>query len=244
MDFVEILSDAFAFTKEGVFGNMNRWAKLVLAILCLGLPFSGYIMRVYRGATPAPDVDQWGTLFMDGLKLLAVGIVYAVPVLIIWVVTYGSLFLSIFRGSMDENAIAAFAPNMLLMMLMYVFEIVVAVIMPVASIRFARAGIFAEAFNFTALFGTIGKIGWLTYIIAIVLVSIVVSIPVFVLLIGFIVVGGVSLFLLKGAGVLVFLGLLVLMLLLILILAPLIGVFQARFMTRVYDSAAPVTPVS
>ena len=49
MDFGNMLGDAFTYTKEGVLGNMNRWLKLILAILCLGLPFNGYIMRVYRG---------------------------------------------------------------------------------------------------------------------------------------------------------------------------------------------------
>ena len=50
MDFGNMLGDAFTYTKEGVLGNMNRWLKLILAILCLGLPFNGYILRVYRGA--------------------------------------------------------------------------------------------------------------------------------------------------------------------------------------------------
>lgn len=234
-----MLDDAFTYTREGVLGNMNRWLKLILAILCLGLPFNGYIMRVYRGTTPAPEVDQWETLFIDGLKLLAVGIVYAIPLMILWMLIYGTMFLAIFSGSMDEDAMTAFAPNLLLMMLFYVGEIAIAVILPVAYIRFARSGIFADAFNFSAIFSTMGKIGWLNYIVALVLVSIVVSIPVIVLIMGFILVGGVSLFLLKDAGVFVFLGLLVLMVLLILILAPLFGVFQARYMTRVYDSAAP-----
>jgi hypothetical protein len=160
------------------------------------------------------------------------------------VLIYGTLFLAIFSGSMEHDATAAFAPNMVLMMLFYIVEIAMAVILPVAYIRFARTGIFAEAFNFSAIFETMGKIGWLNYIVALVLVSIVVSIPVIVLVIGFILVGGVSLFLLKEAGVFVFLGLLVLMVLLILILAPLFGVFQACYMTRVYDSAAPAVPES
>lgn len=243
-----MLGDAFTFTREGVLGNMNRWLKLFLAVLCLGLPFNGYIMRVYRGAMQAPDVDQWGTLFIDGLKLLAVGIAYALPILIIWMFIFGTMLFAGFSNAPDEIAVAATGMNFLLMMLMYVVEIAVAVIMPVASIRFARTGIFSEAFNFSAIFETIGKIGWLNYIIALVLVSLVVGIPVFVFILAFIfgliIIGGASLFMLKEAGVFVFLGLLLLMVLLLLILAPLIGVFQARYMTRLYDCAAPATPVS
>jgi hypothetical protein len=239
MDFAEMLGDAFGYTREGVFGNRNRWLKLILAVICLGIPFNGYIMRVYRAATPAPEVDQWGTLFVDGLKLLAVGLVYTIPILILWALIYGTMFLAFSGGSMDGNAMAAFAPNMLLMMLFYLVEIAIAIIIPIASIRFARTGIFAEAFHFSAIFGTIGKIGWLNYIVAFVLVSIVVSIPILVLVFGFILVGGVSLFMLKEAGVFVFIGLLLLMVLLIFVLAPLLGVFQARYMTRLYDSTVP-----
>jgi hypothetical protein len=239
MDFGNMLGDAFTYTKEGVFKNMNRWTKLILAIICLGLPFNGYILRIYRGETPAPDVDRWGTLFVDGLKLLAIGIVYAIPMMILWVLIYGQFFLGIFSGNLDENAMASFEPDFLLMMVFYIIEIAITLLMPVASIRFARTGTFTEAFNFSAIFGTIGGIGWLNYIIALILVYIVVSIPIIILIAGFIIVGGASLFILKDAGVFLFLGLLVLMILLILALAPLFGVFQARYLTRLYDRAAP-----
>jgi len=241
MDFGEMLGDAFTYTKEGVLGNMNRWLNLILAIICLGLPFNGYIMKVYRGAAPAPEVDRWGTLFVDGLKLLVVGIVYAIPLLILWVLIYGPLFLGIIGGSTDKIAMGSFAPNLLLMLLFYIVEIAFAVIIPVAYIRFARTGTFAEAFNFSAIVETIGKIGWLNYIIALVLVSLVVGIPVFILIFGFILVAGATELLLNAgfAGLLFFIGLGILLL---LVLSPLFGVFQARYMTRVYDSAAPAAP--
>ena len=159
--------------------------------------------------------------------------------MILWVLIYGQFFLGIFSGNLDENAMAAFEPNFLLMMVFYIVEIAITALMPVAFIRFARIGTFAEAFNFSAIFATIAGIGWLNYIIALVLVYIVVSIPIIILIVGFILVGGASLFILKEAGVFIFLGLLVLMILLILALAPLVGIFQARYMTRLYDSAAP-----
>jgi hypothetical protein len=244
MDFTEMLGDAFAYTKEGVFGNRNRWLKLILARLCLGLPFNGYIMRVYRGAKPAPEVDQWGTLFVDGLKLFVVGIVYAIPLIILWAFIYASFFLGIISGTMKGSALDTWKPNFVLMIVFYILELAIAVVMPIASIRFARTGIFAEAFNFSGILGTIGKIGWISYIVALVLVSIVVSIPILVLIFAFIIIGGVSLFMLKEAGILLFFALLALMVLLILILAPLFGVFQARYMTRVYDSAVLPETVS
>jgi hypothetical protein len=79
MNFGAILDDSFAYTKQGVFKNANRWLKLILAILCLGIPINGYVMRIYRGDHPAPEVDNWGTLFVDGLKLMIVGLIYTIP---------------------------------------------------------------------------------------------------------------------------------------------------------------------
>jgi hypothetical protein len=242
MDFTEMLGDAFTYTREGVLGNMNRWMKLILALLCLGLPFSGYIMRVYRGVKPAPDVDQWGTLFVDGLKLLAVGIVYAIPLIILWVLIYGGFFLGIISGTMKESALATWEPNFVLMIIFYILELAVTILMPIASIRFARTGIFSEAFNFSGIIGTIRRIGWINYIVALLLVSIIVSIPICVLIFGFIIAGAISLVLLKEAGLLVILALIALAVLILLILSPLFGVFQARYMTRLYDCAAPAEP--
>jgi len=247
MDFEGLLTDAFTYVREGIWGNTDRWLKLILALICLGLPFNGYVMRVYRGARPAPDVDQWGTLFVDGIKLLVVGIIYALPILIIWMLIFGSWLLTGFDES-AEAAIAMSGINILLMMAMYVYEIVIALLMPIASIRFARTNAISEAFNFSGIIGTIGRIGWLNYIIAILLVGLVVGIPMLVLIFGFIiaaaVIAGISVVLLKEAGLLVFFALLGLMLLLVLIIAPFFGIFQARCMTIVYDSAAPAEPVS
>jgi hypothetical protein len=242
MDFTDMLTDAFTYTREGVWGNMNRWMKLVLAVICLGIPYNGYVLRVYRGAKPAPDVDQWGTLFIDGLKMLAIGIVYAIPLMILWAFIYGQFFLGLLNGTMDESALATWEPNFVLMMIFYVVELAVVVVIPVAMIRFARTGIFGEAFNFSGIFGTIRRIGWINYLVALFLVSIIVSIPVMVIIFGFIIAGGISLFMLKEGGFVAFLALLALAILVILILSPLIGVFQARYMTRLYDCAAPAEP--
>ena len=241
MDFGEMLGDAFTYTKEGVSGNMHRWLKLILAIICLGLPFNGYIMRVYQGAKPAPEVDRWGTLFIDGLKLLVVGIVYAIPILVLWVLMYGTLFLTGHSNIPDETAIAAMGVNLLLMMLMYIVEIIIAVLLPVAYIHFARTGTFSEAFNFSAIVETIGRIGWINYIVALVLVSLVIGIPVIILISGSILVAGATVLLLNAgfAGLLFFISLGILLL---IVLSPLFAVFQARYMTRVYDSAVPASP--
>jgi hypothetical protein len=120
--------------------------------------------------------------------------------------------------------------------LMYVLEILIGIIMPVAAIRFARMASFSEAFNVGAILETIKKIGWINYLIALVLIAIVIAIPVCIIIFGMILIGGISMFMLGGNTATLF-GFIVAAVLIVLTLAPLLTVFQARFMTRVYDSA-------
>jgi len=237
MEYGNLLDDALHYTKEGIFSNVNRWIKLFVAIICLGIPMNGYIMRIYRGASPAPEVDQWGTLFVDGIKLIIVGIIYAIPMMILWVFIFGSMLLTVVQGNMSTAAMENWSPNLGLILVMYAIEIVIAIIMPVAAIRFARTGSFSEAFNFSAILETIKKIGWINYIIALILVSLVVAIPICIIIFGLILIGGISMFMLGGSNI-ALLGFILAGILIILILAPLFTVFQARYMTRVYDSAA------
>jgi hypothetical protein len=241
MDFGLILDDAFAFTKQGVFENTDRWLKLILAILCLGIPLNGYVMRIYRGAHPAPQVDNWGSLFVDGLKLMLLGLVYAIPIFVLYAMIYGSIFMAVLSGNsanMDSSEIAGWTPNVGLMLLMFLVEIAVALIVPVASIILARTNSFSEAFNVSAILKYIGKIGWINYIIALILITLVIAIPVVILVLAFILLGGIIMVLFRVSNIAI-LGFILALVIIILTLAPLFAVFQARYMTRVYDSASP-----
>jgi hypothetical protein len=149
-----------------------------------------------------------------------------------------------FTGSDDASIIAIIA-NFFLQIAMFIFQIVLAIFLPIAYIRFARTGIFSEAFNFSAILSTIARIGWINYIVAVILVSIVVSIPVCILAFLFLIVGGIALvaaMTMETTGLVLLLIVLLLGLLTILIILPPLSVFQARYMTRVYDCAAPAEP--
>jgi hypothetical protein len=234
MEYGNLLDDALTFTKEGIFSDANRWIKLIAAIICLGIPMNGYVMRIYRGADTAPEVDRWGTLFVDGIKLMVVGILYTIPMMIIWAIVYGGILLAVVQG--NAAATENWSPNFGLLPVLYIVEIIIAIIMPVAAIRFARTGSFSEAFNFGAILETIRTIGWINYIVALILVTLVIAIPIFIIILGLILIGGISVYMLGGRYVAI-LGFILAAVLIILILAPLFAVFQARFLTRVYDSA-------
>ena len=50
-DYDRMVHDAFAYAKEGVYERTDRWIRLILGTILLGIPLSGYIIRIYRGAT-------------------------------------------------------------------------------------------------------------------------------------------------------------------------------------------------
>ena len=237
MDYLDMLRDAWAFMWQGVFGNGGRWIRLVLATILLMIPMNGYVMRIYRGAESAPEVDQWGRLCIDGLKLIIVSFIYSIPIFIIWVVTYGPMMAGIFSGKMSDAALAAWEPNMALIVLLYVVEFVITLLLPIVAIRFARTNSFREAFNFGAIVDQIKTIGWVTYIIGVILVAIVIAVPVMILVFIFIILG-IVLAAFTGFSITAILGIIAAAMLVFLLIAPFIMVFQARFWTRLYDSAA------
>ena len=79
----------------------------------------------------------------------------------------------------------------------------------------ARKDRFGEAFNFSGIFETIGRIGWGGYILALIVLAVVVMVFAFILA------------LIMGIP---YIGWLI-----YLILLPLLSIFQARYLAMVYD---------
>ncbi len=199
------------------------------------------VKRIYRGENPAPEIENWGTLFIDGLKLMLVGLVFVIPVFIVSAITYSSIILAALSGNtrrMSSAMMSGGSPNIGLILFIYVVEITVGVIVPIASIRFARTNSFSEAFNIGAIIEYIARIWWINYIIALILVALVIGIPIALLVFGFILLGGIVMFAFR-VSTMVILGFILTLILIILILAPLFAVFQARYIIQIYDSAAP-----
>jgi len=172
MDFGNMVGESFEYAKEAVVGKWNKWVMLIIATVLLGIPLMGYAMKVLRGEKPAPDVEDWGTLFIDGIKYIIVGFIYAIPLLIIWILVIGASAVAIMSG--DTTAmVAAFGTIAIGLLVMLVIGIIIAVFEIIGIVRFARTGSIGEAFNFSAILATIKKIGWVPYIIAIIVLCIV-----------------------------------------------------------------------
>jgi hypothetical protein len=162
-------------------------------------------------------------MFIDGIKLLVVEFIFALPVIFLDFVLMGSAsvaFISVLKTSASGWYVDPSAMYGLLLGVFFgsLIIVIVAVLLGLftatAFIRFARTGSFSEAFNFTEIFSHIGKIGWMTYIVALIMLVIMIGIVSVVSLV------------IPYIGFIVF-----------LILLPFLGVFSARYLSLLYDLA-------
>lgn len=167
MDFGTMIGESFAYAKDAVWEKWNRWLMLIIATILLGIPLMGYIMKVLRGTKPAPEVEDWGTLFVDGIKYIIVKIIYAIPIIIVGFLVLGAAFITAISGNVTAmtGAIAGMIAGVLIILILAIIIVLFEII---GMVRFARTGSIGEAFNFTAILATIGKIGWVSYIIALI----------------------------------------------------------------------------
>ena len=167
MDYGNMVGESFEYAKEAVVGKWNQWLMLIIATILLGLPLMGYSLRVLRGEKPAPEVNDWGTLFIDGIKYLIVSLIYAIPIIIVLAILMVVGFGAAMSGNV--NAIMAGAGIIIIgLLVMFVLAIIICIFATIGVVRFARTGSIGEAFNFSAILATIAKIGWVPYIIALV----------------------------------------------------------------------------
>ena len=226
MDFEKILGDSFAYTKEAVAGKWMQWLLLVIATILLCLPLFGYILKIFRGEKPAPEVADWGTLFVDGIKYAIVSLVWAIPLLILFFVLIGAAFLPFSSiTSVSESGSQASSGNPAVILgALGVFLVVVIIVglltvffSTIGIIRFARTGSMGEAFNFRKISATIGKIGWGTYIISLVVLFVaLIVVEIVITILGMIPVLGV--------------------IIQVVFIAP-VMIFEARYLCQVYDAA-------
>jgi hypothetical protein len=100
-------------------------------------------------------------------------------------------------------------------LLFFIVAFITGLLATIGVIRFARTGSMGEAFNFGAILETIGKIGWVNYIIALIIIGIIIGIIEFILM------------------AIPYVGTLILFL-----IVPLLVLWHSRYVCLIYDSAA------
>ena len=121
---------------------------LVIPAILAALLLSGYSLeitrRVIRGdAEVLPAWDDWGQLLVDGLQVVIIGIVYALPMIIV------GLCVGVPLGWMSENSDGAAAfLSLALSCFNFLWGIALSLTLPAAIAKFAAEGELASAFHF------------------------------------------------------------------------------------------------
>ena len=123
------------------------------------------------------------------------------------------------RSSVNPSTIGGLIIAVLMgAIILIIVAIITWLIVMTAGVRFARTNSIGEAFNFGVIFTHIGKIGWMTYIIALLMILIaIVNIAIICLLVNMVI---------PYAGIILF-----------LILLPFLSLFSPRYITLLYESA-------
>jgi hypothetical protein len=242
MDFGSMLDDSFAYAKDGVWEKWTRWMLLILSMIIFPL-ILGYIVRIYRGERPAPEPGQWGRLFVDGLKLFVVQIVYWAPVILLVILAFIPMVSTLVTSGMLSQDFSSISdsqserwldshPDLItdllfaggFMVLILIVAIIMAIIITIFSflgmVRFARTRSISEGFNFSEILAHIRRIGWINYIIALIAITII---------------GYIFSMILSFLSIIPVVGIFIELLIMGILYVPFI-LFSARFSTLVYDA--------
>jgi hypothetical protein len=148
-------------------GLLFSWMLLIPLILA-GLLLGGYgveiTRRVLNGTTPVlPEWDDWGELIVDGVKAWVIGVVYALPLIIV------AICLSVPIGIAAEDAREVSSLfSALQSCLNFLWGIVMGLLLPAAVASFVAEGEVSAAFRFGDVFNLVRN-NFGTYVIVLVI---------------------------------------------------------------------------
>lgn len=221
MNVSDIISDSIKYPS-------SNWGKvLILGVICIAsiliVPIFlvyGYVFRIIKatlaGMDELPEFDEIGEMFVDGLKILVVSIVYAIP---IWII---AAIIGLITGTGMGTTSTSLDPTMMWAVLgsNIVFIIVALIvglveIMAIVNMAYYN-GELGAAFRFSEILDRIAQIGWGKYIVTYIVIAV----------IGFIgfLIGMLTMFILIG------------FILLPLIIVPYIAMFSSRAIALLYAS--------
>lgn len=145
----------------------DQVAVLVIFGILLQFFLAGYKVRIYRGIKPAPEFDNWAGLFLDGLKLTIVWLLWFLPILVATASVIGLIVLSFASGVIPK---VSFDIALLMILLFFLLEgialIITVLYAYLGTVRFARTGSIREGLRLSKITEMIRTLGWLSYLTA------------------------------------------------------------------------------
>ena len=221
MDLSKIVGNSFEYAKK-LFSDLGRLAILIVLdiIPIVNLIVMGYMTRVVK-ETPSslepPPLRDYGDMFIQGLKVAIVGIIYMLVPMILIALGFGAFFFGAFGMGMLFPAFGALGIGLFVVGI--ILAIGIAIIMAMAIVHMVKNNSFGKAFAVGKILGIIGKIGWGKYILWLIVMFIIA-----------VIVGAIGSIPLIGW-------------LISLIIAPIFMVFFGKSAALIYSEAVPVVGV-
>ncbi|MGB4362572.1 MAG: DUF4013 domain-containing protein [Methanothermobacter tenebrarum] len=236
----EIVGEALDYPGTNLKKVVTLGALILISILIIPIFLvAGYWLRVLKatiaGFDELPDFDEWGEMFIDGLKVFVVGIVYMIIPLILY---FGGIYLA------GSNPIA----GIIVLIIGVILAIILGLIEQIAIAHMAFNDRLGAAFQIGEILNVISEITWIKYIIWIIGVAIIevgaINVTVAILYLIFmpfiLAFGALSLpQLLSGAGLgaglaaIIIIGIII-ALIIYLFVVPYLAIFHSRALGRLY----------
>jgi len=183
------LSNSFAFARK-LFSDFGRLVILIVLdiIPIVNLIVTGYASRVLKespGADSPPKLENYGDLFIDGLKIVIASIIYMLIPLILIVAGFGSFFAAMVTGGGPNFMWGGFTPaymgllggtGVVFVLVGLLVAFVMLILLAAGIAHMIKTGKFGKAFAFGEILGIIGKIGWGKYIAWLILIVVLAAI--------------------------------------------------------------------
>jgi hypothetical protein len=154
---------AAAILLVGILFSWLLLVPLILAIALLGGYGAEVMRRVINGQSQLPEWENWGELIVDGLKVIVIGIVYALPFIIISACLGTPLGLLNNDGANSANAAVGLL-SFALSCLDIIWGIALSIILPAAIGFWIADDDLGSAFQFGKVLGFV-RDNFTTYLI-------------------------------------------------------------------------------
>jgi len=142
---------------------------LITLVPILNFAAFGWVIEIMRRVgkgdpQPLPGWDDLGKKFMDGLILFLVGLIYALPIILLVGVPIAIMTIpAILAGNSNMQdtakaiATAGGIVSLCLSCLFILYALGLSILFPAIYVEYAHKGTFASCFNFKEIFAQIGK---------------------------------------------------------------------------------------
>ena len=190
MDIGDVISDSLRYPS-------SDWSKVVILGVLFLISFLiipiflalGYTFRVIKaslaGLEELPAFEEWGEMFVEGIKLFLVYMIYSLPAIIIIIISFISLWASLISlTNIIQASGNTVTPNMFLALTgssaiigLIIAGLYILVIYPIMAVAIGNMayynGELGTAFRFDEILSIISQIGWVDLIIWYIVVIIV-----------------------------------------------------------------------